>query len=147
MNRDDAAFCAMCKKLFRTPVRRSAPPPPPRVETRSASGVWQALLDRLGARERSGSPFGDELVAALEDACPTHWPAAELRIALDAPQAATLTLPGTTEHRGLSSRLRTCIDTLARDHARTVRGYVITIERQPDASWSLRWSVESNDPG
>lgn len=54
VNRDDAVFCGMCKRSFRAkPPRRSAPPTPP---TRTPSGVWRALLDRLGASRESATP-------------------------------------------------------------------------------------------
>ena len=151
MNRDDAAFCGMCKKLFRAAPRRSAPPPPPS-ESRSPSGVWRELLERLGASRDAAPAAGDrhmgELVDALKTACPPAWRIAELCVPLADPSRMTMRCPDDGTLLAVPVSLRVAIDGYVLAHAakgRSLETHVIVVERQADGTWTLRWSIAPSD--
>lgn len=152
-NRDDAAFCGVCKRLFRTtPVRSSRAPAP---EAPPPGGFWAALLDRLSGRPSkpvSNVPDPDasvlsELTAAFQEACPAFWRSAELHVPVEEPARALVTR-GDDPHEFLepSHRLLAAIAAFAASHGAGVepqRSYVIVIERQPDGRWNTRCAIES----
>lgn len=151
-NRDDAAFCGMCKKLFRTAPPRSSRPPPPPSSPSSPSGFWHALLERLsGAPPAPPATPADaaalqELGAALHDACPSFWCSAELRISpVDPRKSIVARGDDPHEHLDLTPRLVGAIQGFVRAHASGTsagRGYLVVVERQRDGQWTIRWAVQ-----
>lgn len=152
-NRDDTAFCGMCKKLFRTAPHRSSRPPPP--SPTPVGGFWHALLERLSGAPSPPMPPVDgstleEVAAALQAACPALWRSAELRISVAEP-ARSIVSRGDDPHERieLTPRLQDALREFARGHSVAVqagRAYLVVVERQPDGQWTMRCAVDAAHP-